>query len=345
MKITFALFLFLFCSNLQGQNLKNTEWIQVKLERKDGSKILYHSQSTEPIIKYHFKEQSVLVFINNQFSKEFSYSVNQNILSIGDFVKFQIDTIDSEILVLNQIPETELSDDKINRYIFINQHSIFQYLKENNQLKIIGDSLIEFNNQLFPTYPSVIDTLFQEGFKSQTDQKILYGSFIINSSGSIKNIQLESPDKFSKKQIEKVIEVLNFTSGKWMMPSTPKPFQYKGNFSLSFTNFNPLFGIRFSWGTISLKQDQRKPLTKQEISDAENYYYKGVEFIRKENFEKGSKQFIKCIEIDSIYIDAYYNLAFCYQKLGNKNMACETWSKLKDMGQKQGEYLYDENCR
>ena len=85
--------------------------------------------------------------------------------------------------------------------------------------------------------------------------------------------------------------------------------------------------------------------TQKEISDAENYYNKGVELIQNEKFETASKQFVKCIEIDSIYIDAYYNLAFCYQKLGNKNMACETWSKLKEMGQKQGEYLYEENCK
>ncbi len=58
-----------------------------------------------------------------------------------------------------------------------------------------------------------------------------------------------------------------------------------------------------------------------------------------------SKQFIKCIEIDSLYLDAYYNLAFCYENLGNKNLACETWKKLKNMGQKQGEYLYEENCK
>lgn len=345
MKITLAVFLFLLCSNLQAQDLKNTDWVQVKLERKDGSKILYHQQSEEPIIQYYFKEHSVLVFINNLFARELNYSVNQHILSLGEFAKFKIDTLDREILVLNQIPEIELPDDKINRTIFINRLSIFEYLKENKQLNIIGDSLIEFNNQLFPTYYGDIDKLFTTELKSQTDNKTLSGSLTINPGGNIKNIQLEPTNKFSKKEIDKILQIINSTSGKWMMPSTPHPFQYKSHFVLEFLFYNPLSSSSFSWGTIGLKQDKQKSLTRKEIADAENYYNKGVEFIQRENFEKASKQFVKCIEIDSIYIDAYYNLAFCYQKLGNKNMACETWSKLKEMGQKQGEYLHDENCK
>lgn len=117
------------------------------------------------------------------------------------------------------------------------------------------------------------------------------------------------------------------------------------NFAINFTSDQFFSGIDFYYVAKVSTQETTKSLTINEIKEADNYFNKGNNLILNEKYEKASKQFIKCIEIDSIYIDAYYNLAICFQKLGNKNLACETWSKLKFMGQKQGEYLLDENCR
>ena len=258
MKKALTIFLFLLYSNLQGQDLKNTEWIQVKEERKDGSRIIERQQNDKLIFKYYFKEKSVAVSINNQFTQELKYSLNQNILSIGEFVKFKVDTIDTEILVLTEIPKIELTDDKINRYTFVNQLYIFQYLKENKQLEIIGDSLIEYNIHLFPTCKRNITQLFMTELGSNTENKILRGSFIINSTGDIKNIRLDSTDRFSRNQIKEILKVLNSTSGEWIMPPTPKAYQYKTNFTLRFANFEPLFGINFPLNQLAYNKKAKR---------------------------------------------------------------------------------------
>jgi hypothetical protein len=42
MRILIFLFLFLIYRSSYGQELKNTEWIKIKAQRKDGSKIIDH---------------------------------------------------------------------------------------------------------------------------------------------------------------------------------------------------------------------------------------------------------------------------------------------------------------
>jgi tetratricopeptide (TPR) repeat protein len=345
MKITILTFLLFYFPNLSAQDLKNTEWTQVKVERKDGSKIVDHLGTGMSITKYYVRESTVLLSVNNLFSAELPYTINNKVLSIGEFSKYKIDTADSEILVLTQISNKELMDDKVNRYIFLNRHLLFDYLKENDRIEIIGDSLIEYNNQFSPTYYGNIDKLFMTEFDPQKENKRIYGIYILDSKGKIENIQFKENKNFTKKEITKLTEILNRTNGFWILPETFKPYKYKINFGIDFTYFEPLSGIAFYYLSNVSTQGFTKSISLSEGEELNNYFNKGNDLIKQEKYEKASKQFIKCIEIESLYFDAYYNLAFCYQKLGNKNLACEIWNKLKIMGQKQGEYLFSENCR
>ena len=110
--------------------------------RENGSKLIDHAGTAQSVIKYFFKEKTVLIASDNVFADELPYSVKNFILNIGNFTTYKIDIVDSEILVVTQFLKKELTDDKINRYIFLNRHSIFEYLKETGEIKIIGDSLI-----------------------------------------------------------------------------------------------------------------------------------------------------------------------------------------------------------
>lgn len=345
MKIITLIFLQLYFSNLFAQDLRNSEWTQVKVERKDGSKILDHIGTEKSITKYYFRDKTVLLTVNNLYNNEFTYSINNKILSIGEFSKYTIDTVDEEILVLTQISNKKLTDDKLNRLIFLNRHSIFEYLKENEKVEIIGDSLIEYNRQFAPTYYGNIDKLFMTEFNSHNENKEIYGICILDSKGKIERIQFEENNKFTKKEISKFLEIINSTNGSWILPETSKPYKYKINFGINFSFIQPLSGINFFYTTKLVPQEFTKAIGLKEIKQANEYFAKGNEFLQSEKYEKAVFQFIKCINIDSIYLDAYYNLAYCYQKLNNKNLACETWNKLKNMGQKPGEYFYEENCK
>ena len=342
-----ALFLFLFYSGLiNGQDLRNTEWVKISAERKDGSKIIERSGKDNAIIKYFFKEDTVLTSINdNEFSAKQKYSVHNGILSIGDLIKYNIDTINDIVLVITEIPKYELPYDRISRYTFIKSKFLFEYLKQAKQLNIIGDTLIQCDNQFSPTYvKGDIGKLFLGQFQPTTN-RVLTGYFIISDNGNIKSVKIDPKNNFSKKEIEKFIRILNSTSGSWILPATTKPLQFKIDFGCEFTYYKPLSFISFSFHKKDHTQYAPPVLTQKEKAQADTYFNKGMKLFDSEKFEKASIEFAKCLEIDSLFLDAYYNKAWSDAKLGNTKLACESWLKLKEMGQKQGEKLYLDNCK
>jgi hypothetical protein len=345
MKIIIALLLFFIYSGLQGQDLKNTEWIKIKAERKDGSKIIDRLRQGNESIEYYFTVDSVFTSTNEQHSLEQKYSINNNnnILAIGDFVNYKIDSLNEVFLGITEMPQQDLADDKLNSFVFINSDFIFDYLKQTHQLTIIEDSVVVCDNKFSPIFKGDIEKLFESQFKSAFSNKLLTGSFIISSSGDIRKVQIDTIGKFSKGEIGKIISAINLTRGSWILPPTPTPMSFKITFAIKFKAIPPLFSIQF----IFYPKDHAsgKGLTSQEEDELSNHFNNGLRLFNKDKFEKAVDEFEKCIEIDSLYIDAYYDMAYSYQKLGNTALACQTWKKLKDMGQKGGEKFYNENCK
>lgn len=345
MKNTILIF-FVFCfQHALAQNLKDTEWSQVKVERKDGSRIIDHQRIELSKTKYAFKETTVSIIVNNVYLSELPYTINNNTLLIGEFIKYHIDKLDQENLVLTEIPNREKLDDKINRFTFLNKSNLFDNLKENGKIKIIGDSLILCDNQFSPNFNGNFTNLLTQEFKSHTENKAIYGFIILNYIGVQENIQFEENKSFSPNEIQKIKQIIQTTKEHWILPKTPAGYKFKIPFRIAFSYIKPMSGVHFDYATSEDNQDINKSITHKEIVEADKYFNRGNELIQKENYDKAISQFKSCIEIDSKYTDAYYNLASCYQKLGNNNMACETWLKLKNMGQKQGQLLFDENCK
>jgi len=330
-------------SSLFGQNLNNTEWIKINAERKDGSRIIDRLGTEERATKYYFKESTVLTSISEQYSLEQKYSITNNVLSIGDFITFKIDSISDIFLVITEMSNKGLPDDKINSFVFIKSDYLFDYLKQTQQLHIIGDSLIECDKLFSPVYKEDIANIFksQLGYTKMNEQ--VSGYFIMTADGNIKNVQIETTNKLPKTEIEKTTNAIYSTSGSWILPPTPKPFLFKIDFTLNFNYTETFFAITFNFH--KKEQIKYKVLTQQEVKEADNYFNDGRKFIKNSKFEKAVTEFEKCTSIDSLYLDAWYNLAFCYEEVGNKTLQCETLKKLKEMGQKEAEKLFFKTCQ
>lgn len=340
MKIYFLGLLFIY-STVQGQELKNSEWIQVKIEKKDGSKFWSHARQS--ISKYYFKENTVLITDNNRYLNELNYSVDDHILSIGDFIKFQIDTFYSRELVVTEIPRKEVSDDKINRLYFINSNFIFKAPKDAGQIEVTKDSLIETNQYLIPTYYGNLDSLFMQEFGPHANNKVLDGRFNINGKGEIDNIKFDQNNKFSKKDLASFERLINSTNKAWVSPRNDKNYAYRINFQLLFSYSATFWSVQFIY--MSNTSQENNSLSLDKSMEANSCFTRGNNFIENKKYDKAIKQFERCIAIDELYFDAYYNLAHCYLQIDMKNLACETWNKLKNLGQKQGEYMFEENCK
>lgn len=74
------------------------------------------------------------------------------------------------------------------------------------------------------------------------------------------------------------------------------------------------------------------------------YYAKGVLFFEEGKFDDAIENFNKALRIDGGYIDALYNRAATYFKLGNTEKACADWKKAALLGDEGSAGLFESNC-
>ena len=343
MRYCFLLFFCLSCNSLIAQDLRNTEWIRIKAERKDGSRIIDHFNTDKKVVKYLFGDNKVAVSIKNQYSAEVSFEVKDNILKIGSAERYKIDTLTEVILALSELFEKELPDDKTNSYIFIKSKYLYDYLKENHRLKIIEDTLIQCTNEFSPSYQGELLAQFPKQFGYLTTW--IDGSMIISPLGQLLQVRVDSSDDMSEKRYEKIINILNNTKDRWIAPAIPQSYRFKVDFKIKMDFSGSRRGFFIGLHKKDTTQKYYPSIEQQDSEAANRHFYKGNTLFEKDKIEMAIEEFNKCLERDSILLDAYYNLAACYVKLKNKTKACEAWKKLVDLGQVTAMKLHDEYCK
>ena len=241
MKFNFSL-IFLFCISIaHSQNLKNTEWVKISAEKKDGSKIVDKIRRDLIIENYFFKENTVLISERHQYTFEQPYSVNQGVLTIGNFLRYTIDTVNDVVLELTEFPKTPISDNQLNTYAFIKSKYLFEYLKENNQLKITGDSLIQCTKQFCPTYAKGdLPELLRRPFESRKDSVNISGYFVVDQNNKITEVSLNPSQTFNRTEASYFITALKMTGKSWILTITDKQYAYKIDFSCFFHTLQTL---------------------------------------------------------------------------------------------------------
>ncbi|MGZ3879949.1 MAG: tetratricopeptide repeat protein [Flavisolibacter sp.] len=333
-----------------GQDLKNTEWIKIKVEREDGSTLIDRKESAEDPLQYFFLSDSVHFSSNHQYSVELKYNLKGSVLSIGDFAKYNVDSLDDKFLIISQLNES-MPKNRLNRYYFINSEYLFDYLQRNQKMHLVNDSQVECNDHMCPTFTgSMFDLFSSEKFRPVDKNRFVYGYFIVDPIGHVTKCVVDSSKNFSQNEIKKISELVSSTSGSWIVPPAPIPVQFKIKFAFKIDPLfisrraaldQPLYATEFDF----FPGQRKNTLSVDEQRQADDYINEGIRLFEKQNYEKAALEFEHCISIDSLCIDAYYNLAYTYQKLGKNELACEIWKKLSDMNQKQGETLYHQFCK
>lgn len=232
MKIVIILISFLWFINSNGQGYTNTEWIQIGAANRDGSKIIDYSKPGTRPTKYYFDQDLVSISINEQYSTHLKYSASDSVLLIGDFIKFKIDSISDAVIIVSDIPRKGFTDDRLYTFMLLNTEYLFDYLKQNEQIDIIGDSLIICNRMFSPTYFGDLSELFRNKYSPETGKETINGVFTISKEGVITEIEIKSDLKHTKKRIENIVKIFKSTEGHWILPPAPVPFKFKLCFSL-----------------------------------------------------------------------------------------------------------------
>lgn len=232
----FLFFILIFAFSVgHSQNLANSEWIKILSERKDGSKITDGLRRDKVIDNLFFKDTTVLISVNHQYSSELHFSIKDGVLTIGNFLKFSIDTVNNIVLEISEISNKSMPDSELNTYAFINSAYLFEYRKEKNQLQIIGDSLIQCNNQFSPTYGTGdLSSLLRMPFRYREDSVVVSGYFLLGAKKKITDVHLNPSSMVSEKQAKAFEKAIKRTGKSWILPITDKPYIFKIDFRCFF---------------------------------------------------------------------------------------------------------------
>jgi tetratricopeptide (TPR) repeat protein len=212
-------------------------------------------------------------------------------------------------------------------------------------MTLLNDSVLLSNNYVWPHFQGNIDIYFMDKMGNEFSRSYIIGSFIITPNGLLVDLNFNENKGLSKGATKKFIDILKNTSGYWDLPKLSKPFYYKINFTTRFINngYKRSIGFRFNSDVPPCFENCAVSLS--QLQKASNYFNKGTNLLIKGKLEKSIVQFTDCINIDSICIDAYYNRAAALYKLNNLDAACKDWRKLYELGQKEGERLFIQNCK
>lgn len=260
MKIFLCCILLFTISFAHSQDLKNTEWVKIAAEKKDGSKITDKIGRDEFIENFFFKDTSVLISHEHQYLLEEHYHIENGVLTLGNFLKFSIDTVNDILLEITEIPKFPTPDSKLNTYAFIKSRYLFEYLKENNQIQIFGDTLIQCTKKFAPVYSKDdLLELLKGTINSNKDSLFVSGYFIIDSHKKITMISLNPSSTLNERKVKIFNKILEMTGDSWILPETDKPYSFKMNFSFHINK-------------------KYFPITSKQKSVWDTYYYSDIQF-------------------------------------------------------------------
>lgn len=234
MKILLTALLVLTIQISFSQNLKNTEWHRIFVQRKDES-MLSDIDTQNLLQDIKFEDTTAFISLDHIFVQEQPFKFKNEILYIGRFLKFNIDTINQIVLKLTDISDMKKSDHLLKTYSFINSRYLFQYLKEKNQIKFINDTLIQGNVEFSPIYANAdLRNLLRDPFRHDGDSGIISGYFILNHNMEISEVKISRTENVNVKQTKAFTKILRKTGKRWTLPITDLPYSYKIDFACYF---------------------------------------------------------------------------------------------------------------
>jgi len=317
-------------------------WVNVKATRIDGSKIIERIKH-EGSFEYLLSGKNITMVDSSDFSAWSNPGALKMIDSkratcfAGDIEVFS----DSILVITHKHTEHEL--DKKNRFILIRREAYIKYLYEQNLIQFENDSTIIANNFLFPHY---IRTRLFETFPSYLFDNIhpnagaVTGYFILSKNGSISTVVITENRGFVRS--DGLIRLIKKSGKKWGVPM--EGYSYKVPFTIALSSSGQSLDVSFKMNDF-VRSAKNQGLGIDEIKEAFSLFNSGNALVEAGEYRSSITEFTRCIEIDPLFIDAFYNRAMAYYKLDLKSKACLDWKYLKELEQTNGTVLYEQHCK
>jgi hypothetical protein len=307
-------------------------WVKVKAKMKDGSRIVDHNGCGMDFIKYNFTNDG---FVNSSNDVLFDgyklqYKLSNDSLSIGgnlfNMIGLTKDTLKLSFFVLGaedkQIP--------VFYFVKVHDHTSPSAATFNVALK---DSVYQATNQLFPQCKGTLFTLMG-AIQTNYDKGTLKASFIIDKKGRVKSYTILDMDSISKGFAKIVGNALGDIS--WI-PALKNNVPVNSIVQLTFKSGRSKYaGQEMNSLNIeySFLPKAPYPVIDKDEADAERQFFNNaINQVNNHNYEKAIELLNKCIEIDSIDLNAYNLRAMVNSSLGKSKEACKDWTILAGFGQ------------
>lgn len=241
-------------------------------------------------------------------------------------------------------------------FLFVNISICYS---QNDSITLLSDTAIYSTVDEFPTFPaddSVLVNFIKEKFvytemarQQGTIAKTTRVSFVVTSTGKIKNVKVVEPDKRSSSfdnQVASVVEKMpDWRPGK--IDGVPVNVKYIMDIYID-TKFRSsiMYGNKVLGGYDGERKVVIKHLTliSHIKTKADDAYNRGVQKSQEKNYQGAINDFTETLKYNPRDIDALYNRAAMKLKLKDIIGACEDWSSIKRLGSSDADQLLIKYC-
>lgn len=353
MKSNFTLLvIFLLISNFffSQEKIKKKEilgnWIKVKTEMKDGSKLI----PIFPKFTSHFE----MIFQSKRFIKNINlaqerkktgleYKLKNSQIITSKHFCYNVERVTKDSLIIcEEMPKVE--DFKLKRYYLVKKEVLLNQYKDLNK----GKKELIANPFFTPKFKGNITSYLNDRLlKRHTDLK-LKGQIAISLNKKKITTKITYRDSGILLMQENIlVKALNNSYSLWNLDD----FKNFDSILIDFVIIMEKKNRGFSGLKVGLLTDSFEQLLGtyglpyKQRSDGKKYLSLGLQSIENKDYKKAIEHFTKSYQSDRTLVESLYNRAYCYYVLKQYEKACFDWYSLKNLGQKDAEKLFSKNCK
>jgi hypothetical protein len=345
--LTLIIFIPLFSHAQSNDQLLEGSWVKVNAQMKDGSRIVDHNGCGMSFLRYNFASDG---FVNrsedvlfDQFKMQ--YKLSGDSLLIGGNL-FNLIGLTKDTLKLSYFfPGAE--DSQIPVYYFA-KTTAAEIPAKSTFSSALKDSVYQATNQLFPQCKDRFTGLMS-AIAAKYDKGTLKASFIVDKKGRVKSFTILEADSISN-GFAKIVGNA-FGDLEWL-PARKRNIPVNSIVQVTLKSGHSLYGNNnMVMNTLSIdypfltKITYGKEIDSEEAESERQLFKDALNQFNSGNYAKAAELFGKCIEMDSIDLNAYYLRALANINLGKQKDACKDWTTLAGMGQRNAAKNLSKYCK